>query len=49
MIEEIELKKEVEDLVGMLDFLRLIRTRVGTWNMREVRLTFNLFLRKMKE
>lgn len=50
MIEENELKKEVDDLVGMLDSLRLIKDKGRYVEFeREVRLTFNLILKKMKK
>lgn len=50
MIEESQFEKEVENLVGMLDSLRLIKDKgLRTKFEREVRTSFNLLLRNIKK
>lgn len=50
MIEEHEFLKEVENLVGMLDSLRLIKDKGSRIKFeREVRTSFNLLLRNIKK
>ena len=49
MLSTEEYLKEVENLVGMIDSLRLIKDKgLRTTFEREVRTTFNLLLKKIK-